>query len=176
MTRIGQHNLAARIACLSFWKQRCFYSFDWSKKRSDDPSRSMAFRLRRSLELFPRTPLHRPVSVANSNCELWYRLKLNFPFFAMQAWSFQGQAKLFDRDDMLEIRMNLSPRRGGEIELRRIVDHCCDSLELPALIKHRRKETKKWQRDWTNVQPPMRGCSCPDSKSLAFRTPSLFSC
>ena len=83
MTRIDQHNLAARIACLSFWKQRCFYFFDWSKIRSesDGPSRSIAFRWRRSLELFSRMPLHRLVSVANSDCELWYRLKLNFPFF-----------------------------------------------------------------------------------------------
>ena len=51
LTRIDQHNLAAHITCLSFWKQRCFYFFDWSKKRSDDPSRYMAFRLRRCLEL-----------------------------------------------------------------------------------------------------------------------------
>ena len=101
MTRIDQHNLAARIACLSFWKQRCFYLFDRSKIRSeaDGPSRSMAFRWRRSLELFSRTPLHRLVSVANSDCKLWYRLKLNFPFILLflffffvtiQAWCFQG--------------------------------------------------------------------------------------
>ena len=51
-----------------------------------------------------------------------------------------------------------------------IVDHCRKGHKLPALIKHWRKETKKWQRDWTNVQPPARGCSCRDSKSLAFRT------
>ena len=44
MARIDQHNLAAHITCLSFWKQRCFYFFDLPKKRSDDPSRSMAFR------------------------------------------------------------------------------------------------------------------------------------
>ena len=31
--------------------------------------------------LFSRTPLHRLVSLANSDCQLWYRLKLNFPFF-----------------------------------------------------------------------------------------------
>ena len=52
--------------------------------------------------------------------------------------------------------MNLSSRRGGEIELRMIVDHRRESHEFPALIKNRRKETKKWQHDWSNVhvQPP----------------------
>ena len=90
MTRIDQHNLAAHITCLSFWKQRCFYFFDLPKKRSDDPSRSMAFRLRRCLELFPRTPLHRLASVANSDYKLRFHLKLNFPCFTLQVWWFQG--------------------------------------------------------------------------------------
>ena len=71
MTRIDQHNLAARITCLSFWKQCCSYFFDWSKKRRDDPSSSMAFRLRRSLGLFSRTPLHRPVSPIASFFVTW---------------------------------------------------------------------------------------------------------
>ena len=71
MTRIDQHNLAARITCLLFWKQWCSYFFDWSKKRRDDPSSSMAFRLRRSLELFSRTPLHRPVSPIASFFVTW---------------------------------------------------------------------------------------------------------
>ena len=175
-------SLAARIACLSFWKQRCFYFFDWSKIRSeaDSPSRSLAFRWRRSLELFSRTPLHRLASVANSDCELWYCLKLNFPFFfllfpffTMQAWCFQGWAKHFDRDSLsLKIRMNLSSRRAGEIELRMIVDHRRESHELLVLINYRRKETKKWQHDWTNVhvQPPASVLLWRHGESLAFRT------
>ena len=116
MTRIDQHNLATHITCLSFWKQRCFYFFDWPKKRSDDPSRSMAFRLRPCLELFPRTPLHRLASVANSDYKLRYHLKLNFPCFTLQVMWFQGQAKHFDREETLESRMNLSSRRGASSE------------------------------------------------------------
>ena len=55
---------------------------------------------------------------------------------------------------MLKIRTSLSSTLGGNIELRMIID-CHESHELPAQIKHRRKETKLWQRDWTNVQPPL---------------------
>ena len=62
-------------------KAALFLLFDWSKKRSDDPyaSRSMAFRLRRYLELFPRTPLHRLVSVANSTTNFGITWSWIFP-------------------------------------------------------------------------------------------------
>ena len=70
--------------------------------------------------------------------------------------------------------MNLSSRRGGEMELRMIVHHRRESHELPALIKYRRKETKKWQHDWTNVimQPPAPAnvLLWRHGESLAFRT------
>ena len=92
MTRIDQHNLAARFACLrlSFWKQHCFYVFDWSKKGAtthDDrwhlglDELWSSFRERHCIAWFLLQP-----PTANFGTAWSWILPI---FFTMQAWLFQ---------------------------------------------------------------------------------------